>query len=447
MKSILLISFTALAVLFSMPAGDRVGSASAQTTADPRIKVVAVETFLADIVRNIAGDRLKVAPLLPVGADPHSFEPTPADVRKVADCNVLVVNGAGLEGFLEKMLENAGGAHGVVEASKGLAGRAMREGETAEMSDADLVKLLCGSVGKEQAREILSGNGAASAVRIPAENGLFEVSLAKQADGAYGGYLKYSTDETADFQLAYGDGLLKVLKAADSSVLKMERTVSLKCGLMARGNIVELVKGGEYIIALTGFKTEKTRLAVGPLRGHHHHQVDPHFWLDPERVVTYVKNVQKGLSEADPEGAAIYAARGDAYIAELNDLDNWIADQVKLIPPERRLLVTDHETLGYFADRYGFKIVGTLVASFSPEAAPSAKQLARIIKRIKATGAKAIFLESGTNPVLSRQVAQEAGIKVVSELYDHSLSGPEGPAPTYVAMMKYNTKAIVDALK
>ena len=102
------------------------------------------------------------------------------------------------------------------------------------------------------------------------------------------------------------------------------------------------------------------------------------------------------MSEADPEGAEIYATNADVYIGRLKELDRWIADQVALIPPGRRLLVTNHESLGYFADRYGFKIIGTIVPSVSTDTPPSAKQLAMLIDGIKASGAKAIFLETGT---------------------------------------------------
>ncbi len=181
--------------------------------------------------------------------------------------------------------------------------------------------------------------------------------------------------------------------------------------------------------------------------GHHHQEGDPHFWLAPGNMITYVRNIQKGLSEVDPGGAKTYAANADAYIGRLNELDRWIGAQVALVPPDRRLLVTNHESLGYFADHYGFKIIGTIVPSVSTGSSPSAKQLAELADRIKATGARAIFLETGTNPQLARQLEKETGIKVVTDLYTHSLSASPGPAPSYIEMMKHNTSAIVDALK
>jgi ABC-type Zn uptake system ZnuABC Zn-binding protein ZnuA len=177
------------------------------------------------------------------------------------------------------------------------------------------------------------------------------------------------------------------------------------------------------------------------------HVGDPHFWLDPNNVIKYVENIRDGLSKVDPGGAATYRANADAYIAKLKDLDRWITDRVKEVPQANRLLVTNHESFGYFADRYGFNIIGTVMPSVSTGSAPSAQQLAQLIDHIKATGAKAIFLETGTNPQLAEQVARETGSKVVTNLYSHSITEANGPAPTYLDMMKFNTNAIVDALK
>ena len=115
--------------------------------------------------------------------------------------------------------------------------------------------------------------------------------------------------------------------------------------------------------------------------------------------------------------------------------------------PGRRLLVTNHESLGRFADHYGFKIIGTIVPSVSTGSSPSAKQLAGLADKIKATGARAILLETGANPQLARQLEKETGIKVVTDLYTHSISTPSGPAPNYIEMMKHNTSAIVNALR
>jgi len=276
------------------------------------VRVLAVETFLADIAQNVAADRLRVEALIPVGVDPHSFEPVPSDVRKVADCDVLITNGAGLEHFLDRLLQNAGGKRLIVEAAAGLASRAPGEGEAL---DAD------------------------------------------------------------------------------------------------------------------------------------HSQGDPHFWLDPNNVITYVQNIREGLEKADPQGSAEYAASADAYAVKLKALDRWIVEQVSQVPQSRRLLVTNHESFGYFADRYGFTVIGTIIPSVGTEAAPSAQELAHLTDRMRQLGVKAIFLETGSNAQLANQIARETGIRVVTELYTHSTSPPGGTAPTYLDMIRFNTAAIVAALK
>lgn len=280
------------------------------------LKVLAVETFLADITQNVTGDRVRVEALIPIGLDPHAFEPAPQDVAKISSSQVLVVNGAGFETWLKPVLSNAGGQHIVIEASAGLKSRTAREGE-----------------------------GIAGTAGAPHDAG------------------------------------------------------------------------------------------------------DPHFWLDPLNVVQYVNNIRAGLTQADPAGAEVYAQNAAVYIQKLKDLDSWIRDQVDLIPPERRLMVTNHESMGYFADRYGFKIAGTVVPGVSSEASPSAQDLVRLVNQIRAAGVKAIFLETGSNPQLARQVAQETGVQVVTDLNTHSITPPGGKAPTYIDMIKWDVQIIVAALR
>jgi ABC-type Zn uptake system ZnuABC Zn-binding protein ZnuA len=178
-----------------------------------------------------------------------------------------------------------------------------------------------------------------------------------------------------------------------------------------------------------------------------HPEGDPHFWLNPINTIVYVENIRAGLIQVDPAGQEIYTRNAAAYIAQLKGLDSWVTALVNTIPPEKRLLVTNHESFGYYADRYGFRIVGAILPSASTDVSPSAQQLARLVQAIKATGAHAIFLETGSNPQLARQVAAETGIQVIDQLYDHSTTPPGGPAPTYIDMIKYDTQTIVDALR
>jgi len=175
-------------------------------------------------------------------------------------------------------------------------------------------------------------------------------------------------------------------------------------------------------------------------------EVDPHLWLDPSNVIVYVENIREGLTHFNPDGTDVYQANARAYITQLQELDAWINGQVAQIPPQRRVLVTNHDSLEYFAQRYGFKVVGAVVPGFSSEASPSAQEMADLIDRIKLFEAPAIFLDAADNPSLAQQIATETGVKVVTDLHLESLT--EGaPASTYIDMMRDNVTKIVEALK
>jgi ABC-type Zn uptake system ZnuABC Zn-binding protein ZnuA len=259
--------------------------------------VLADTTFLADIVQNVAGERMAVSAILPAGADPHSFEPTPKDAKRVAEAEAVVISAAGLIPTVDELVAGAvRSGTPVVDASAGISGTAS----------------------------------------------------------------------------------------------------------------------------------------------------DPHFWLDPLSVAASLDHIAEGLATIDPAGAAIYQANVVAYKVALGELDDWIVAQVDSIPPERRLLVTNHESFGWFASRYGFEVVGTIFPTTSGEGSPSARQLADLIAAVRETGAPAVFLETGSNDSLAQAVARETGVKVVTDLYTHSLA-PD--ASTYLDMMRWNVQRIVEALR
>jgi ABC-type Zn uptake system ZnuABC Zn-binding protein ZnuA len=267
-------------------------------------------TFLADIARNVAGDRATVESLLAPGADPHEYQAVPSDVQKIAESMVVIINGLDYDQFIQPLLDaqQAGGTRLVITASDGLEARQMEE------------------------------------------------------------------------------------------------------------------ESGEIV-------------------------TDPHMWMDPTRVIKYVENIRDGLTQADPDGGDIYKANADTYISQLEELDFWITEQVAQVPQERRLLVTNHDSLGYFAEQYGFTVIGTIVPGVSSGAAPSAQEIARLIDEIKSTGAPAAFLNISDNPHLADQIAAETDIKVVADLYIETLSPSHGPAATYIDMIKYDVSKITDALK
>ncbi len=459
MKKIIITFLSLLAMAGAMLSACQSAALSPQpNTAKPQgaIKVIAVETFLSDIAQNVAGDRLQVETLMPLGLDPHAFEPTPQDVAKIADSQVLIVNGAGFEEWLNETIQNTGGERRLIEAAAGLTSREAREGEEIVLSPQEKAEQACAQfAGQAAEEEVTSGMDAAAAVELHDEHAHegekheheAELLLLKlnPVGSSYSGFVRLDVAEEGEFIIAANGGTVAVTDASGAKV-EAEEILALNCAGLKNGILLDM-GAGEYVIALNGLAGETTPFFAGPAGGHHYHEGDPHFWLDPLNVVKYVENVRDGLIAADPTGKDIYTQNAAAYIAQLNDLDQWIKQQIATIPEERRLIVTNHESFGYFADRYGFKIIGTIIPSVSTNASPSAQQLARLVDHIRATQAVAIFLETGSNPQLAQQVSEETGVKVVSELFTHSITGPDGKAPSYIAMMKYNVQAIVDALK
>ena len=180
---------------------------------------------------------------------------------------------------------------------------------------------------------------------------------------------------------------------------------------------------------------------------HDHGGDDPHVWHSVSNAITMVENIRDGLQGADPGRAAAYDASAAAKIADLQELDAWVREQVATLPEERRKLVTSHDTFGYFADAYGFQIVGTALGSLSTEAGdPSARQIAQLIAQIQEAGVPAIFAENVANPDLMESIAAEASVTVAPPLYSDALGAPGTPGDSYDGMMRSNVDTIVQAL-
>ncbi|MFN8497081.1 MAG: zinc ABC transporter substrate-binding protein [Anaerolineae bacterium] len=176
-------------------------------------------------------------------------------------------------------------------------------------------------------------------------------------------------------------------------------------------------------------------------------RTDPHLWLDVANGMLYVENIRDALAAADPAHADAYRANADRYLGQLKALDNDIVQQVGTIPRERRKLVTNHDTFGYFAARYGFDVVGAVIPSLSPEAQPSAQDMAKVIETVRQAGVGAVFAENTVSPRLAEQIARDSGAKVVSTLYTDSLGEPGSAGDSYMKMMRYDVDQIVKALK
>ena len=177
-----------------------------------------------------------------------------------------------------------------------------------------------------------------------------------------------------------------------------------------------------------------------------HGPLDPHFWFDPTRVRQAVDVISAQLSTLDPNGESFYRGNADSYNRELDELHDWIQAQVSLLPEEDRLLITFHDSFQYFAQRYGFKVVGA-VFSVTTESEPTAQDLTALIDTIDREGVRAVFTEKSNNERLARRIADGTGARYVGGLYTGSLGAPGGEAGTYLDLMRHNVETIVGALK
>ncbi|MBY0329085.1 MAG: zinc ABC transporter substrate-binding protein [Acetobacteraceae bacterium] len=184
----------------------------------------------------------------------------------------------------------------------------------------------------------------------------------------------------------------------------------------------------------------RTQHSVGPRR-----VADPHAWQDLRLAQSYVRAIARGLVAADPAGAAAIERGADAYAGRLGALDAWVRAQVATVPEARRRVITSHDAFGYFGAAYGIQFMAPQGLSSAAEA--SAAEVARLIRQVRAEAITAVFVESATSPATLQRLAQEAGVRVRGRLYADALSPPNGPAPTFEAMVRHNVGLLVPAMR
>lgn len=219
---------------------------------------------------------------------------------------------------------------------------------------------------------------------------------------------------------------------------------------VARADVV-LVNGFGFegwidrLVLASGYKGPLVTVAADavrrPLSGG---AVDPHAWQDARRAQAYVRRIAAALAAADPAKADAYARRADGYLAELAALDGQIRDTLGVVPPERRRIVTAHNSFAYFGAAYGVDVRAP--QGIGAEAEPSAQRVAQLIRQIRAERISAVFVESVRNPRLVQQIARETGAVVAGPLYADSLSPPDGPAATYLDLMRHNARLLAKAM-
>jgi len=267
---------------------------SNESSGGAELSVVATTTEVADLVRNVGGQRVEVEGILGPGADPHDYEPRPSDAVELTDAAVVFKSGGDLDEWLDDLIDSAG-------------------------------------------------------------------------------------------------------------------------------------TGGEVV---TLFDRVRRRGS------------DPHWWHDPRNAVLATEAIRDALIQADPDGRAAYEGSAARYNERLRTTDRQIESCVAELPPAKRKIVTTHDSLAYFAERYGVEVVGAVIPSLSTQAQPSVKDIGALVEQVEQEDVEAIFPEAALDDKLERAVSREAGAEVGEPLFTDSL-GPEGtPASTYLGMMRENARRL-----
>jgi ABC-type Zn uptake system ZnuABC Zn-binding protein ZnuA len=170
---------------------------------------------------------------------------------------------------------------------------------------------------------------------------------------------------------------------------------------------------------------------------------DPHWWQDPRNAERAVETIRARLTKFDAAGRRQYRRNAARLERQLHVLDAKIAGCVGRVPPAKRRIVTTHDALGYFARRYGVRVVGAVIPSLSTQAQTSAGDVQKLVDQIRREHVEAVFPESSVNPDIERAIAREAGAKIGGKLYADSL-GPRGSAgETYVGALSADASALV----
>ncbi len=177
---------------------------------------------------------------------------------------------------------------------------------------------------------------------------------------------------------------------------------------------------------------------------HHHGAFDPHAWQSLRNAIVYVNNIAAALSEADPANAGTFYGNREAYVAELEALDSEIRDIVAQLPEGNRTIVTSHDAFQYFGRDYGLTFIAP--QGLSTESEASAQDVARLVEQIRDEGIRAVFIENIADHRLLERIAEETGAVIGGTLYPGALSDSDGPAPTYLDMMRHNATTIMQAL-
>lgn len=401
----------------------QVPAAAPAPVADP-VSVVATSNIVADWVDVVGGDRVDVNSLLAAGADPHSFNPGARDVANVADADLVMVIGLGLEAsWLDDLIRNA----------------ARDEDSVVELGDAvDAIPFE--PLGEDDHDD--HDEHDEDEHEDEDEHGHDEDEDAHDEDeddhdhDEEEGHNEDEDEHDHDEEEGHDEDEDEHDHDDDAHDEDEDEHDHDE----EEGHDEDEDEHGHDDDAHDEDEDEHGH------DDHAHGEFDPHFWFDPIRVKVAVNELAERLAEEDPAGAALYADNAAAYNAELDELHAWIEEQVAQIPAERRALVTSHDSFSYFAERYGFEVVGTVIPGLTTEREPSAQEIAGLVDTIRDLGVRAIFAETTVGDAITQSVARETGASIAT-LYTGSLGAPGSGADTYIGMARANTLAIVEALR
>ena len=388
------------------------------------VNVVTTTNIVADWVGNIGGDRVEVLSLLPVGADPHAYQPGAQDVAAIADADLVLAVGLGLEeSWLHELLQNAArDESSIVEVAEVI--DPIEFGQT-HAEEVEILEEISHAV-----HEVEEGE-------ISAEEGLMEIQEAIEAAEAREEEEEaedhHEEEEDEDEEEGHDNGDEDGEEGQmHLPEMVMELIAQVEAGQFDAEAAIEEI---EHLIEEGGEEHE----------GHGHGVYDPHFWFDPIRVKLVVNDLAARLSVIDPDGRDIYTSNAAAYNAQLDDLHAWTEEQVAAVPEDHKYLVTSHESFGYFAELYGFEVVGVILST-TTEVEPSPADLVELTHEVEEYGVPAMFGETTVSDRLAESIASESGAELV-RLYSGSLGREGSDAETYLEMVRTNVQRIVDALK
>ena len=275
-----------------------------------QLNVVTSFSILADIVRQIGGDRVSVHSIVGADEDAHGYQPLPSDARRVRSADLVIANGLGFDTWLERLAQSAG----------------------------------------------------------------------------------------------HEDSLI-----------------------LAASGVTPLEDSGSHAH-----------------HGHDHGPNDPHAWQDVANARLYARNIAEALARTRPAEADVFEANARDYDTRLAELDAEIRSTMSVLPVSRRKVVTSHDAFAYFGQAYGLRVMAA--AGVSHEADPSAAGIARLIRQLRRENVPVVFIENVADPRLIERIAREGGARIGGKLYSDALSAADGPAPTYIEMIRHNLATLMSGL-